>query len=57
MLEKKFLNVKKMYFQQTPSKIMSRNFCKYIVTEKKIFLEYLELKGMSFIIYKRIKFW
>ena len=41
-----------MSFQQISSKIMVRIFSKYIVTEIKLFLENLVLKGMSFIIYK-----
>ena len=45
-----------MYFHQKSSKIMIRNFSKYIVTvEIKIFLECLVL-GMGFIIYKFINF-
>ena len=45
-----------MYYQQKSSKIMIRIFSKYIVTEIKLFLECLVLKGMSYIMYKLINF-
>ena len=48
MLEKKNFKGEKMYFPQTYSKIMIRNFSRYIVTEIKIFLECLVFKGVSF---------
>ena len=45
-----------MYFQQKSSKIMIRIMSKYIVTEIKLFLENLVLKGMNFRINKLINF-
>ena len=53
---KSFSKVKYMYFQQKYSKIMIIVLSRYIVTEIKLFLENLVLKGMSFIIYKLINF-
>ena len=43
-------------FSIKSSKIMIRIFSNYIVTEIKLFLECLILKGMSFITYKLINF-
>ena len=45
-----------MYFQKNYSKIIIRIFSNYIVTEVKLFLENLVLKGMGFIIEKLIHF-
>ena len=57
MREKKYIfKGEKLYLQQKSSKIMIRNFSKWIVTEtKKDFTECLEIQGMGFTIYKLFK--